>query len=110
MSFDGVPADSNDERQHRRQMAAAINRLNRGKYNATGTITLTANVATTSLIDSRLGPDSLLKFDPMTANAAAAWVAGTMYVLEANRGQGTWVITHANNAQTDRKFKYLIVG
>jgi hypothetical protein len=95
----------------------AVNVLNRamtGKLNAINSdgfpLTLTANVASTVLTDSRLGTNSFIAFDPVTANAAAELAAGTMYVPTANRRDGNFTVTHANNAQTDRIFRYLIIG
>lgn len=93
-----------------KNMINVINRINRGKFNCTGTITLTANAATTVITDNRLLIDSTLVFDPMSANAATELYGATMYVLEANRNNGAWTITHANNAQTDRKFAFAILG
>jgi hypothetical protein len=91
-------------------MAMVLNRINQGKFNATGQITLTANQATTALIDARLQPYSFVKFDPLTASAATELYTGTMYMLAAGRDAGKFTITHANNAQTDRTFNYLIIG
>lgn len=96
--------------QFLRQIATVVNRINRGKVNAVLSVTLTESVASTEVVDSRLTPFSGVAFDPMTANAAAELAAGTMYVAEADRETGAWTITHANNAQTDRKFRMVVVG
>ena len=84
----------------------------RGKINALGerTFTLTANAATSTLTDERLTSDGVVFFDPLTANAAAELAAGTLYVLSASRNNGAWTVTHANNAQTDRDFRILMIG
>jgi hypothetical protein len=81
-----------------------------GCINSTTSITLTANAASTTLTDPNLTPEKFVNWDPLTANAAAELAAGTMYVLTANRGAGSWTVTHANNAQVDRTFKVLIIG
>jgi hypothetical protein len=89
-------------------VAAALNDLAGGRGNNGCTVTLTANAATTTVTSPSvrgLAPLDCLHFDPLTANAAAELAAGTMYVLEANRTANQIVITHANNAQTDRKFR-----
>lgn len=104
MTVPAPPRDSGDERKHRRQIAAAVNALLQGKLNATGTVTLTANQATTTLTDARLTINSAVLFDPTTANAAADNPYGS------TRNNGTWTLTHANNAQTDRTYRYLIIG
>lgn len=106
----GVPLQSSRDDLHRYQLALLLNETARGRLACTGKMTLIASVGATFLRDSRLGPKSVVHFDPLTANAAAELFAGTMYVLEANRGEGQWVITHANAATVDRKFRYTILG
>ena len=81
-----------------------------GKLNCTGTITLTANAATTVLNRKGLSPQSVVTFDPKTANAATELYGATMYVLTANRGNDAWTITHANNANADKTFQYSFIG
>jgi hypothetical protein len=110
MSFPDLNRDAISESEWRYQTALVVNRINRGKINATGSVTLTPNAASTVITDARLSIDSFVEFDALTANAAAEKGAGTIYVLTANRGNGAWTITHANNPQTDRSFRYLIVG
>lgn len=91
-----------------RQVASVINNVLDGKINATGTVTLTANQATTAVTEYRAGADSVMLFMPTTANAAAEIGAGGLYV--SSRGKQTFTITHANNAQTDRTFGYAVLG
>jgi hypothetical protein len=90
-----------------------LNRLNdvlvqvlQGKLNCTGTVTLNANVATTTLSDDRIGASSVILFTPMTASAAAA----TTNLYVSARGSKTATLSHANNAQTDRSFFYVVIG
>lgn len=85
-----------------------INQLILGNLNNTATITLTANAATTTVTNSRVSANTHLEFMPTTANAATELASGSMYVSSRNKGE--FVITHANNAQTDRTFSYLHVG
>ena len=91
-----------------RQTAQAVNLLIDGKFNSTGTVTLTASAAFTAVTDYRAGPDSVIVFTPTTANAAAEQGGGTMY-LSARAKQG-FTLTHANNSQTDRTFLYIVIG
>ena len=91
-----------------RQTAQAVNLLIDGKFNSTGTVTLTASAASTAVTDYRAGPDSVIVFTPTTANAAAEQGGGTMY-LSARAKQG-FTLTHANNPQTDRTFLYIVIG
>lgn len=93
-----------------RKLWDAMYKLRRGKTENVVELTLTANAASTVLIDERLSIQSVMVFDPKTANAAAELYAGTMYVLTANRSDGSWTITHANNAQVNREFQVAIIG
>lgn len=99
-----------DVASYLRRVWDAIFRLRQGKIECVTTVTLTENAATTVLNDIRLSNQSVVTFDPKTANAAAELAAGTLYVLTANRGNASWTITHANNAQTDRTFQISIIG
>ncbi len=89
-----------------RKISTMLNRLNTGKLNATGDVTLTANQTTTNVSDLRCGVDSVITFMPQTANAASAMA--TTYVSARNK-QG-FTISHANDANTDKTFSYIIIG
>ncbi len=99
-----------------KKIILAIQQLAAGRSNAVGTVTLTANVATTTVSTANgaitqkglVAPGSTPIFTPKTANAAAEVGNGTMYVSAV--GIDTFTITHANNAQTDRIFLYAIHG
>lgn len=78
----------------------------RGHTQNTGTLTLTANVATTTRVDSNCHANSVVLLSPTTANAAGA--LATLYVSSVLAG--SFVLTHANNAQVDRTFKYTLNG
>lgn len=86
-------------------LALAINELAAGRSNATGTVTLAASTTTTVVTNANCAATSCVKLTPSTANAAAA--LATSYVTAAT---GSFTITHANNAQTDRTFSYAIQG
>lgn len=106
--YPAAPLEYTDEREHRRLIAEVVNNNQNGKINATGTVTLTASQATTTLSDNRIGPNSVILFMPTTANAAAEVGAGGFYV--SARGEKTATLTHANNAQSDRTYAYAILG
>lgn len=97
-----------------RRISQTLNGAMSGRTNNTDQVTLTANASSTTvnLARGRLAENSLILFDPLTANAATELAAGTMYILNSNRSvtNATFTITHANNAQTDRSFRYAIVG
>lgn len=91
-----------------RKVASGVNQLSDGRSNATGTVTLTASQATTTLTDPRIGTDTVICLVPTTANAAAEVGAGGLYISAVTAGSAT--LTHANNAQTDRDFSYSLQG
>lgn len=91
-----------------RKMADAINEMRVGKINTTNTVTLTANAASTTVTDLRVGKDTKVFLTPATANAAA--IVATTYVATATIGDGSFVITHANNANADKTFFYVLLG
>jgi hypothetical protein len=110
--YRGVPEVAANDPEHVRRIAQAINNILQGKMNSVTTVTLAANVATTTLTDARISSKSFIGFQPTTANAAAA--LGTLYTSSQMGGTGTVtgsvVLNHANNAQTDRTFNVLIIG
>lgn len=79
-----------------------------GKLNVRKEITLTASAGSTTITDPRASAFSFIGLMPMTANAAAEIGNGTLYVSQRNNG--SYVITHANNAQTDRTFVAMVIG
>jgi hypothetical protein len=101
------PPPSNPEG---RRLWEVVQQMRKGKLEVVTTLTLTANVAETTLNFKGLSPQSVVIFDPKTANAAAELYGGTMYVLAADRGNDAWDVTHANNAQTDRTFQVAVLG
>lgn len=83
-----------------------VNQLMLGRLNAGIDVTLTDGAATTTLTDPRLGPNSFIGLMPTTAHAATE--LATLYVTDRTKGAAT--LHHANNAQTDRTFRALIIG
>lgn len=109
-AYNAVPVTQADEKEHRRELATAINRVNQGKFNCALEITLIANVTSTTISDARIGAYSVLVLMPVTADAAAEIGAGTIYIPENTMLTGSAVIQHANNSQTDRSFRVGIFG
>ncbi len=93
-----------------RQTVEVVNRVMDGKLNARGTVTLTADQATTTLLDRRIGPDSVILPMSTTANGAAEIGAGTFFQTKPNVTLGQMTLNHANNSQTDRTFAYFLAG
>ncbi len=86
----------------------AVRQLTEGRSNATGTVTLTANAATTTVSAPNCGPGSAVFLFPQTANAAAA--VATTFVLVTNVTAAQFIVSHANNAQTDKTFWWVALG
>jgi hypothetical protein len=90
------------------RLVDVVNNTLSGKINVTLTITLAANAASTTVTDARISADCVLVFMPLTADAAAELAGGTLYVTSQQNKQAT--IAHANNSETDRSFRILIIG
>ena len=88
--------------------ALVIQRLVDGKVNSLGDVTLATNQASTTVSDPRAGPESWIWPIPKTANAATELGNGTLYI--SGQDKGSFTLVHANNAQTDRTFRYVILG
>lgn len=98
---------STDEKDPRK-FAIAIQQLEQGRSNATGTFTLTANASSTTVAAQNCGESSQPLYTPRSAHAAAEVGNGTIYV--ATVGNGFFTVAHANNAQTDRVFGFVCLG
>lgn len=106
-SYTNAPTQFDDSKL--RRLATVLNRTQEGKLNSLGDVTLTAGTTTTTVeTEGALlcGPNSFIGLMPTTANAAAA--LGTTYI--SSRLKGSFVITHANNAQVDKTFTYAVFG
>jgi hypothetical protein len=90
------------------KIVRAIRDLFEGRSNAVGSFTLTANAASTTVTAPNCGAGASVLAFPRTANAAAELGNGTLYI--GTVGNGAFVVTHANNAQTDRTFHYAAFG
>lgn len=90
------------------EVAGVVSELVKGRSNAVGTVTLTANAASTVVTAPHCGSGSTPLLIPTTANAAAEMGNGTLYV--GTISDGSFTITHANNAQTDRIYRFVALG
>lgn len=102
----GNPPHLYEERPFR--IVTAIRDLFEGRSNAVGTVTLTASTTTTTVTNLTSGADSKIFLFPTTANGSAELAAGGCYISAT--AQGSFTITHANNAQTDRTFFWCALG
>jgi hypothetical protein len=83
-----------------------LNNAVSGKLNVVGELALAANAATTTLNDPAITRASFIGLMPMTANAAGA-LPGLYFDQTAS---GSVTVHHANNAQIDRAFRYIVIG
>ena len=90
------------------QVVQAVRQLVEGRNNASGQVTLTANAASTVVSHPNCSVGSSPTLTPATAHAAAEMGNGTIYVSAISNGSFT--LTHANNAQVDRTFYYSVGG
>jgi hypothetical protein len=96
------------DEKDQRKVNTAINELAKGRSNAVGTVTLTANAASTMVAAQNCGGGSVVLLSPLTAHAGAELGNGTIFVSAV--GNGAFTLTHANNAQNDRSFGYVCLG
>lgn len=109
-NFPSVPVTGVSWREWLTRVATTLNEVLRGRLNVTGTLTLTANAASSTLTDDRISINSAIILVPATANAAAELGNGTLFISETNRVNGSIILTHANNAQADRTYRFVIIG
>ena len=107
-SFSGIRASLADTELWARDVTEWSRRVMRGKLNNTALFTMTANAASTTFADERIGIETHLVFSPTTANAATA-LAST-FVAEGARGNGTVVVTHPNDSNTDKTYRVSFHG
>ena len=99
-SFSKLPTDG----ANARQVAQVVNLVVDGKQNNLGSVTLSANSATSVVSDTKAGADSCVLLMPTTANAASA------SAFVSSRGKNTFTITHGNTSATDKTFVYAVIG
>ena len=90
------------------QYSAAIEQIAQGRMNCTGTFTLAASATSTTVDAPNVAPGTIIVLMPQTADALAA--AATTFVAPANISQGSFVVTHASAASTDRTFGFIGIG
>lgn len=90
----------------------AINGLLLGKSNNTGTVTLTTSTSSTTVVlaKGRLGPNTVILFQPTTANAAIEVSTATMWVSTMDPLNNRFILTNAVNNKNDRTFNFVLIG
>lgn len=102
-----VPPFLEDDRAHRKLMTLWMQQVHLGHIANIGTVTLLASTTSTTVADSRVGPNSFIWFMPTTLNAESEMSNG---ISVRTRGKQQFVITHKSNAATDKTFVYCILG
>lgn len=93
-----------DEIRNRLMLAGVM----KGETNSAGEFTLNANVASTTVSDIQVHPNTRIIPFPTTANAAAEYAS--TFIPLSTIIEGSFVVQHANNANADKTFMYLIGG
>ena len=106
-TFRQPPKDLENERKHRRDLAVAVEQLFNGRSNNVLDVTLTASSGSTAVTDSRIGVNSVAICIPTTANASAIALPYRDFSAPVN---GSMSLIHANDIQTDKTFKVILVG
>lgn len=86
----------------------AIEQIDQGRLNCSGTFTLAASATTTSVDAPTVAPGTSISFSAMTADAATAFA--TTFILAANVFAGSFIVSHASGASTDRTFSWIAIG
>lgn len=105
--FPAVPEMLGDEKEHRRQMATMLNRLNQGKANVQLDVPVTPGATTTTITDPRISVFSVLTPAMAFDAAGAADIAAGIYFNTLNNGSA--VMHHRNNGST-RTLRISILG
>lgn len=100
----GIGLDLNEKNPQ--VVNTAIQQLQQGRSNALVLATLATGTTTTTVTAPNCATGSAPILVPTTANAAAA--LATTYPSAINNG--SFVVTHANNGQTDRIFRVVTLG
>jgi len=74
-----------------------------------GTLTLTENSATSDIANTGVTASSIIVLTPTSVNASANFGDGGLYISSLNAGVG-FTITHANDANVDKTFNYMIMN
>lgn len=101
-----IPFFQPDEKIHRRNIASWAQWANQGHIACTGTVTLTPSATTTTVTDDRVSINTCPVLTPATSTAAAT--IATVWVSTVT--SGSFTITHASTAATDKTFKYALLG
>ena len=107
-TFSVPPNDLEDQRKLNRQQSQAIAGLRNGRMNNVLDVTVTANLAATTVTDSRIGVNTVAVAIPTTVNAEAAAI--WPYRDFTSPVNGSMSLIHTNDANTDKTYKVMLFG
>jgi len=107
-NFPIPPADSEDQKKLARAQSISIIGLSGGRSNNVLDVTLAANAAATTVVDGRIGVNTVAVCVPTTVNAEA--IAIKPYRDMSATVNGTMSLIHTNSASTDKTFKVILIG
>jgi hypothetical protein len=111
VSYSIPPINWTDPLDAMRRTVNSVRGLMDGKSNNTGTVTLSAGAATTTVTDARVAATSHITLTPLTANAAAMSVhISSRSGTPDTAAHQQFVVTHSNTANADQNFSYSITG
>lgn len=93
-----------------KKIILSLQQLGAGRSNAVGVVTLTASATSTTVTDPNCAVGTTVNLSPSTAHAAAEQGNGTLFIPIATISNGSFVIQHASNTQTDRIYRYSLHG
>lgn len=99
-----LPPRTDDPKEMGRWYTRVCEEINKDQV---GTCTLTANAVTTTVTDSNVFASSKIYLTPTSANAAAD-VGSATGVYISSVSDGSFIITHPNNANSDKTFNYIV--
>lgn len=86
----------------------AIEQIDQGRLNCSGEFTLAASATTTNVPAPTVAPGTAISYSAKTVNAAGAYA--TTFILDANISAGSFIVSHASAASTDRTFSWIGIG
>lgn len=107
MSVNGFEPPQQGENEQRR--VAKIREIQRGKLNCStsGTFTLAANAASTTVQESLCSANSHIIETPTSQTASEDRASAYFWIVP---GDQQFVVNHPNRPDTDRTFRYSVIG
>ena len=105
----GFPGLSPAGAQDPRKTSGVVSRINQGKMNVVGTVTLVTSASATTVVWPTIGVSSMPTLQPSSATAAAE--TPQPYVLAADvTAKVGFVITHTVTATATRTYRFSVLG